>query len=61
MQNARHIPYKGASCCSRSNMKVTQQILESLKQYVEYLVQDASCNPKVAQHVRQKIRQIEQS
>ena len=42
-------------------MKDTQQILESLKLYLEYLVQDASCNPKVAQHVRQKIRQIEQS
>jgi len=42
-------------------MKDTQQILESLKLYLEYLVQDPSCNPKVAQHVRQKIRQIEQS
>ena len=45
-------------------MKDTQQILESLKLYLEYLVQDTSCkscNPKVAQHVRQKIRQIEQS
>ena len=44
-----------------SDMKDTQQILESLKLYLAYLLQDASCNPKVAQHVREKIRQIEQS
>jgi len=54
-------PTKERHAFSRSNMKDTQQILESLKLYLEYLVQDASCNPKVAQHVRQKIRQIEQS
>ena len=55
-------PTKERHAISRfTNMKDTQQILESLKLYLEYLVQDAACNPKVAQHVRLKIRQIEQS
>ena len=35
-------------------MKDLQQILESLKLYLDYLAQDASCNPKVAQHVQEK-------
>ena len=44
-----------------SDMKDIQQILESLKLYLQYLQQDSTCNPKVAQHVQEKIRQIEQS
>jgi len=42
-------------------MKDIQQILENLKLYLAYLLQGASCNPKVARHVQEKIRQIEQS
>ena len=44
-----------------SDMKDIQQILESLKLYLQYLQQDSTCNPKVARHVQEKIRQIEQS
>ena len=42
-------------------MKETKQILENLKLYLQYLQQDPTCNPKVARHVQEKIRQIEQS
>ena len=42
-------------------MKDLQQILENLKLYLQYLQQDPTCNLKVARHVQEKIRQIEQS
>ena len=42
-------------------MKDLQQTLETLKLFLQYLQQDRTHNPKVAQHVQEKIRQIEVS
>ena len=40
-------------------MKDLQQILENLKLYLQYLQQDPTCNPKVAQPVQEKIQRLE--
>ena len=37
-----------------------QDILRSLKLYLEFLYQDPACNPKVMQYVKARIRQLEQ-
>ena len=37
------------------------QILQSLRLYLEFLRQDPSCNPAVMQHVTERIGQLEQS
>ena len=42
-------------------MKDLQQTLENLKLFLQYLQQDPIHNPKVAQHVQEKIRQLEVS
>ena len=34
---------------------------EVVPSYLKYLLQDPTCNPKVARHVQEKIRQLEQS
>ena len=47
--------------CHSDAMKDLQQTLEKLKLFLQYLQQDHTHNPKVAQHVQEKIRQLEAS
>ena len=47
--------------CHSNAMKDLQQTLEKLKLFLQYLQQDPTHNRKVAQHVQEKIRQLEVS
>ena len=61
-QNNLRIPDKARRCpYYHSNAMKDQQILQSLKLYLEFLHQDSSCNPAVMQHVKERIRQLEQN